>query len=290
MYKLYLPFIGTKEADFGTQVDGKCTIKIIDKKIYQTPDRWGETNSWFASNITLFGNNPFIVGMRGCPVEYRLWEDKVGSPPREDCYQHFTDHACNLVDTYNIPILEICNEPNVENTLPNPEQYWFGAWVENGDYYGAGRRYGDLLSACYPSLHAKGVKVLGGALNGEATSIPFLQGMLETGKCDYVSFHCYTYQGTDFVQEATEKINRIRNFTDKPLFITEVALISPEGLVYDTEVFRALQVEFFIWLKKYLKVLGIPFLWYSSDNTWRNCGLWRRGEPMPIWFEWIKGE
>lgn len=290
--KLYMPLIvNTAPPMYGVQVDGPLTIPVVQHRIYHMPARWMEDEQWLPDIASAVDPNPLIIGTRTCPEQYRLYPDRMGSEPSPEYYSAYVDWLVGLCERYHPYAVEVWNEPDCPlYTVPADQQWYYGAWVTQEDYFAAGRRYGALLGMAYEALRPMGVQVLGGALmNGAVVQGQwFLRGMLETGQCDYVSFHVYPYYGDDYravVESAFESVRSVSG--DMPLFITETALLThgnTEDL--DTPMFRAAQVDYLKWIRDYCAWSGIPWLWYAGDNTWQNCGLKRRGEFMPVWNAW----
>ncbi len=291
-HTIYLPvIINTAPPAFGVQIDGPLTIPVVQDRIYHTSVRWMEPGWWIPDTVSAVDPNPLVIGTKTTPEPYRLYPDRMGSEPKPEHYQDYVDFVVGLVDRYHPYAVEVWNEPDCPTySVPADNQYWYGAWVTDEDYYASGQRYGNLLSMVYQVLQPLGVQVLGGALqNGHVVQgREFLRGMLETGQCDYVSFHVYPYIDQDYKRVVYDAIDSIMSVAgDKPLFVTETALLTrgnTEDL--DTPEFQIAQAEYLCWMKNYMAWGGVPWLWYAGDNTWQNCGLKRRDELMPVWDVW----
>ena len=287
-YSVFLPTVmNTAPPTSGVQVDGPLTIPVEPNRLYQSPARWMQVDDWLGDNIAAFQPSPVIIGTKTCPEQYRLYTDRMGSEPRPEYYPDYADFVKQLALNYQPWAIEVWNEPDCPTySVPADVQYWYGAWVTDEDYYAAGRRYGNLLSCVYPVLHSTGCQVIGGALQNAhlIQGQEFLRGMLETGQCDYVSFHLYHhFNGPDYKESSQAVVDQLREKTDKPLIITEMALLTNGE---DTPEFQAAQVEHLVWHKEWAAEIGIPLIYYSSDNTWGKCGLKRRGKLMPVYYAW----
>ena len=290
LHTLYLPIVmNTAPPQYGVNIDGPVgDFPIEPNRIYQTPARWMGVDDWLHGNLSAFGYNPFIIGTHTCPEIYRMYPDRMGSEPRPECYEDFAMFV-EALSWHDPWAIEIWREPDCPTYSVKPEvQYWYGAWVTDEDYYAAGKRYGNLLSCVYPVLSSTGCLTIGGALQNPhlIQGQEFLRGMLETGECDYVSIHLYSHYNTDYKSQVEKTLHDIALLADRPLIVTETALLTTEGLAYDTPEFQAAQAEYLAWFRPMMIEAGIPWLWYASDNTWRNCGLKRRSSFMPVYDEW----
>lgn len=287
-YTVFLPVImNTTPPSYGVQLSGALTIPIVQNRIYHVSVAWQEPQPWIPDAASAIDPNPLILGTRTCPPEYRLFPDRMGSPPKPEHNPRIVEMVRSLVERYHPWGFEFWREPDCPvYSVPPENQYWYGAWVVNEDYYAAGRAYGDLLSMIYPVLKSTGCKVLGGALqNGHLVQgREFLRGMLETGRCDFVSFHVYPFFGEDYKKVVEQAVQSVRSMTYLPLFVTETALLTRGE---DTPEFQAAQVDYYHWQRDYFGQIGIPSLWYSGDdNGWYKCGFKRNGKLMPVYYAW----
>lgn len=297
MYNNYLPLISKPYLpEFGVQIDGPLTIPIKGYRLYHTNIRIANPEPWYLANIEAFEHNPYILDFKVIPQDWRIWPGRPGSPPKPEYYDDyifFILETIAKIDGHALPRpwgIEIFNEPAVENYLgsaDNPKyetQIWYGAWVENGDYRKAGLLYGDVLATVYPSIHALGINVLGGVLvDGSDNQLSFLSALLETGQLDYVSFHSYVHFNTSF-DTTLQNIERIKSVTSKPLIMTETSVIMGYDEAPDSPELQQQQVDYLRWLRRNV---DFPWLWYSQNGSWRQCGLTRNGYIAPVYYEWI---
>lgn len=279
--EIYLPIIFSDGPRFGCQVD--CDIAgseqwIISGRMYQTPARWVRLDSWMERNIAAFGDNPIILGSKTCPEEYRLWPDFLGSPPKSQYYSEFGEWAAGLSAKHQVWGFEIWNEPDVPRQFSVPE--YFGSWVDEDDFYLAGRAYGLFCAAVYEQIHATGAQVIAGALLGAQSSLEFAQGMVDGGlRCDYVSFHKYLHMDDDF--DAGYNFSaELQNIVKKPLIWSETNIMgdgSPEH--------RKRQAEYLIYLRNSYTWVGIAaLLVYSLHNwQWEYASLIADNQPTPAY-------
>jgi hypothetical protein len=287
LHTLYLPVVlNTAPPAYGVQIDGPLTIPVTQHRIYHTPVRWMEPGAWIPDTVSAVDPNPLIIGTRTCPEQYRLYPDRMGSPPKPEYYEKYVEFVVDLYERYHPWGIEVWNEPDCPTYSVPPENQWFyGAWVNNEDYYQAGRDYGELLAMVYSVLSGTGCQILGGALqNGHVVQgREFLRGMLETGLCDYVSTHIYPFYGDNFKQIVEQALQSVQSMTDKPLFISETALLTKGE---DTEAFKIAQAYYLSWLREYMAWDGTPWLWYSHESSWYSCGLYRDDKPTPVYDVW----
>ena len=271
-HTLFLPTVmNTALPAYGVNIDGPVgDFPIKPDCIYQSQAPWIGVPDWLADNIQAFEPNPFIIGTHTCPEEYRLYPDRMGSEPKPEYYQKFADFTLGLSVGLGPWAIEVWREPDCPTySVPPENQYWYGAWVTDEDYYAAGKRYGNLLSVVYPVLSGTGCLTIGGALQNPhlIQGQEFLRGMLETGECDYISIHLYSYFGEDYQSKTEQTLHDVMLLTDRPLIITETALLTTDGIAYDTPEFQAAQAEYLAWFKTSMAWAGIPWLWYAGDNT-----------------------
>jgi hypothetical protein len=285
MTEIYLPIVVTSgQPVLGVQVDANIAGNeqyVIENRMYQTPARWSGLDSWLLYNISMFGDNPFILGTKTCPPGYRLWEDFLGSPPKEECYIYFADFATELAEVYQPWGIELWNEPDVPRRFSVPNYY--GSWVDNDDkFYNYGKSYGKFCGEVYETIHNAGTKVIAGALLGSESSLEFLSGAVDDGfRADYVSYHTYLYM-TDEFDKPFRFAEKLRKLTTLPLILSETSIIGDGSLEHQQR-----QADYLTYLRKHQYWGGIDLiLWYSLFNNWNHTALVQNKLPtlaMEVW-------
>jgi hypothetical protein len=207
------------------------------------------------------------------------------------------------VPPYNVKYWEIGNEPDA----PISANDLWGCWGDYREPYFGGQYYGNMLATVIPYIKQANpnVKILNGGLlldcdpslsncrNREMAN--FLEGMAVSGvinQLDYVNFHAYDYQGihlgvfgssgwgTSYQNDPAlvAKVAFIRNVLNKyglgnmPLINTETAVLnfdaSCNALCMQN---KALYVG-----RSYAAAIAqglVANVWYQSDNSWANSGL-----------------
>ena len=296
----YFPIILNERIPIlGVQIDGaiygNTTSYLVPNRVYQSPARWTEIEAergvyvftdWLDKNVAYFGDNYIIIGTKTTPIWARVWE-KQGSPPKEEYYLSYAKFLVAICERYDIWGIEVYNEPDVEKDLvDDATQYWFGAWVEGTDYYGAGVRYGQMMSVVYPFVKDKcNVKLISGALIGEETSLEFLRGMLDGGlQTDYISYHKYIYNRDQF-SKIYEFEKKIKNITSIPIIVTETSVLSNLG----GDEHQQIKADYIDYLKETLSGSDISLVEiYSWNNGWRNSELLPNNIPSLSYYEWAK--
>jgi hypothetical protein len=213
---------------------------------------------------------------------------------------------------YSIKYFEIGNEQDAPTAgFTGPEIY--GCWGDPNDPYYGGRYYADVLKQVYPKMKAANpnVQVLVGGLlmdcdpvnpptGKTCTMSKYLEGILVNGGRDYfdaVSFHSYDYYegGVGKYSNSnwhsawnttgptlTAKISYMRsllaqyNAIEKPLFLTEVALLCQEAYRDDCNSASFHQTKSFFIAQAYAASIeqGVQAtIWYHQYNMWNNTGL-----------------
>ena len=285
MNEIYLPIVVTSgQPILGVQVDANILGNeqyVIENRMYQTPARWSGLDSWLLYNITMFGDNPFILGTKTCPLEYRLWEDFLGSPPKPQYYYKFGEWVSTISQEYHPWGIEIWNEPDVPKRFSVPDYY--GSWVDDDDkFYNSGKNYGKFCGEVYDVIHNAGTKVIAGALLGSESSLEFLSGALDARlRADYISYHTYLYMTDDF-DKPFRFVEKLRQVTNLPLILSETSIIGDGS---PTHLQR--QADYLTYLRKHQYWEGIDLiLWYSLFNNWHNTALVQNTLPtlaMEVW-------
>lgn len=259
----------------GAQVDtdiGAYANKIIDGRMYQSPVRWTDVEKvqgmreypfWLRNNISAFRSNPFILGFKTCPEWARLWKDKPGSPPMPEYYEAFGNFIVQTINLYRPWGVEIWNETDVPNTLPNDLQWWFGAWVEGSDYFGAGKRYGEMMNVIYPIIKKTFVKVLAGAVIGAMpSSIDFLRGAMSVNMpTDIISIHKYLNPGDNY-SDLYKLADAAYSAARFPIAVTETNVKNS----IDSQSLKDDQVEYLKWIL----ANDNPNIHYVQLYSWNN--------------------
>ena len=284
----------------GLQVDGSVLGYekfIVSHKVYQSPLRWTDAEevrgkyifpAWLDHNVEVFKSvdADLILGIKTCPEWARLWKDKQGSPPLPEFYGACAEFIRAGIERYKPKAIAFCNEPDVDKDLVSDAiQYWFGAWVINGDYYGAGRRYGEAFNYIYSKLKPlyPNTLFIAGELIGERTSLEFLSGMLSVNlKADYISYHKYIHNKTQF-NALFDFANEIKKLTSIPLIITETNIVSDIG----GDIHEQLKADYVKHIYDRIGWEEIELVeFYSLDNSWRNTPFCPNKVPTPAYDVW----
>lgn len=283
---IFLPVVVSPGPRFGCQVDDDIAGfegRIVPGRLYQTPARWAGIDPWLGRNVAAFGDNPFIIGTKTCPLEYRLWPDFLGSPPQSQYYGEFGEWASTISREYHPWGIEIWNEPDVPRQFSVPE--YFGSWVDEDDFYLAGRAYGLFCAAVYEQIHATGAQVIAGALLGGESSLVFAAGMMDGGlRCDYVSYHKYLGMGDPF-DTGFVFADRLREIVNVPLIWNETNILGDGSPTH-----QAKQAEYVKYLRERCGWEGVAgVLIYSFHNwMWENAALIIDGDLTPAYMEFAR--
>jgi hypothetical protein len=179
---------------------------------------------------------------------------------------------------YNIKYWEIGNEVDVDPSLVPPDSY-YGCWGNKKDKYYGGGYYAQMLQYAYPAIKAADPQaqvMIGGLLvNCDPTNpqpgmdckpAMFLEGILSAGGGPYfdiVSFHAFAFYMNGLITEnignwqprggiILGKASFLREVmanygVNKPLIISEAALLCPEGQVGcepESDAFRDAQATY----------------------------------------------
>ena len=239
-------------------------------------------------------------------------------PDKLDEFAQFLDELVKRysVPPYNVKYWELGNEPDVpvSTTLTN-----YGCWGDSSDlqYFG-GDEYAAMLQVAYPAIKAADPQaqvLIGGLLldcdpsfDTGCYSGKFFEGILATGGGSYfdiVSFHAYPFFHIPVNPNITNRIHDLDHpnwvhrtgrgiilgkadflrekmaayAIDKPLLLTEAALVCPEWgngcTPSPAPEFFEKQAEFVVSL--YTRSIAENFLgsiWYTlEDSKWRSSGL-----------------
>lgn len=158
--------------------------------------------------------------------------------------------------------------------------------VGSTPYYG-GEQYKKILELAYPLVKEVNPQavIVAGAMMLDCPSCPranWAVPWITEGNYDAVSFHSYSYDGSD--AKLLEQIKFLRQYTNKPLYLTETALLSS---VCDAD-YDQKAVE---WAKTIKNNADISMaIWYTITPTpWECAGLvdssWQK---KPVYYEWTK--
>ena len=248
-------------------------------------------------------------------------------PLKPTRYDEYAEFLAALITRYgqppyNIKLLEIGNEPDVDHNLA-PADFGFGCWGEANDAFFGGEAYGNMLQEIYPAVKAADpdAQVLVGGLlldcppeNGpQCLPGMFLDGILESGaggSFDGVAFHAYDFYGLDLGLYGnsnwdsfsfttgpvlTAKIEFLRDrleaygHGDKYLIGTESALLCGSDTGGDPECLTetALDSQAIYLAHAYTAGLANDLtvnIWYSLNQKWRNVNLLTiDNEPKPAY-------
>lgn len=246
-------------------------------------------------------------------------------PVAANSIDEFAQFMRNLVARYSVPpynikYWEIGNEVDVDPNLVTPNSV-FGCWGDEDDAYYGGGYYADMLRQVYPAIKAadsQATVAIGGLLlDCDPTNPPpgktckpsrFLEGILRNSGgayFDVVSFHAFALYLPGQIYEMSPnwsvrggvllgKISFLREVlatyhVNKPLLITEAALVCPEYVSECNPVssaFLEAQADYIAWL--YLRswaqrIMGV--MWYTlEDSQWRSSGLYLSSTPKPAYY------
>lgn len=297
---IYLPIvIKSDRLDLGVQIEGSTPtadlvpftapvhLKAYWDECEQTPGEY----TWPAKlcgQVEVFRNNGnrIIIGTRTTPPFY--WSDPAHqSPPRIEYYSAYADFLVALVDRFNPWGIEIYNEPSAE-WVPETERL-IGCWGPVG-----GAEYGTLVAYVSQRLKAErpAVKILAGALNGEA--LLFAQDFLNSAGhlYDYVSFHWYYHSSAQYANLFNTATD-LTWITSKPLVCTETSYLYDERTpeqdtnqaIYLRSIIETGNQSF--WLDRMPMIL-----WYThSGNGWRHSDLIEDGDKkqvFQVWYNYLR--
>jgi hypothetical protein len=258
------------------------------------------------------------------------WAQKIPGvtcgPVAQPYFDEFAQFLGSLVarysaPPYNIKYWEIGNEVDVDPSMVLPDSY-FGCWGDQSNQYYGGQYYGQMLQYVYPAIKAADPQaqvLLGGLLvNCDPTNpqpgmdckpAMFLEGILSAGGGPYfdiVSFHAFAFYMNGLITEnignwqprggiVLGKINFLREVmanygVNKPLILTEAALLCPEGEVGcepESDAFRDAQATYVAML--YTRTWNVNLLgtvWFTLEGPgWRNSALtYLNGSPKPSYY------
>jgi hypothetical protein len=283
---VYLPIIHAPDPlePFGAQIDGHVVGVeqwIVPNRIYQIPVRW----DGYAESQALYDRDAEIIrqaggrvaiGIRCVPLEYRLWPEYVASPPKPTAFPSLADFVGSVALRLGACYVELFNEPNVGRDAARQYETLFGAWMIDGeDPTLSGRRYGSMLRAVYPHLHALGLVVYAGALMLNSWWSYFLQG-IGNAPLDCVSWHCYLTQDAPFTR-VDDIARQIRIINPAQQAITETSVLSD----IDSAALMQRQADWLKYLVDTRVRLGMRTVtWYClAANDWMHSDLVHNGDP-----------
>jgi hypothetical protein len=270
-----------------------------------------------------------ILVIRDAPDWARVHYAYPCGPILEDKLETFASFVYEAVlrysaPPYNVRYWELGNEPDVDHSLVRTNSA-YGCWGDrNDDYYG-GSYYAEMLKVVYPAIKAANpdVEVLIGGLlldcdptnaaeNEDCTPARFLEGVLINGGGGYfdaLSYHSYFHYWGSLAEEETwrsweprggvnlGKIDFLREVTaaygyEKPVFLTEIALLCPEqaGGYFNAycnppgEEFYEAQADYVVWtyIRSWASGLSGIIWFYMESPGWRNAAmLVGDQEPLP---------
>lgn len=236
-------------------------------------------------------------------------------PVAEEYFPAFAAFMQDLVarysqSPYNVKYFELGNEPDVGvGVVSGNMQY--GCWGDPNDANFGGGYYAEMLKVVYPAIkeaNPEAQVLIGGLLLDCDPANPlegrtcqeanFLEGILANGGGDYfdvVSFHGYPFFTANGIQDETNrnwgarggvvlgKINFLvevlqKYGVEKPLFLTETALLCPEWSSVCNppgDAFYTAQAQYVARLYLNVWANGVTgTIWYPFDGPgWRYSGL-----------------
>lgn len=200
--------------------------------------------------ITVFGSPPWANGTEfNCKL------------PLPEYWGKFLDWTFAVIERYDPVYLSLWREPD---TSYDGADMFFGCI---GEDYAAGLAYGEFFNFIYTAVKDEypDLQIFAGELLDPQQD--FFLGMLDAiVAADGISFHHYPRCNTDYSMD--RKIQRLRNQTSLPLYMTEGSLI------YDTQSLECdqQQVEYFNYLFSQPDIEF--FVWYTLGcNGWENADM-----------------
>jgi len=261
-HTIYTPFIGgqqrTRKSNVGVEIESSAAT--LDK--YYNPYtrlkvsvRWSEVEAqrgqydWSTLDSKLGNYHADWITVKTTP-EWALDDEPMCKLPGGKHWADFHRFVQAVIDRYQPGYIEIWNEPNVTES-PFPAQ--FGC-------VGDAPLYGEFVEKLYGNV--TGAKIIIGAVS--SIDDDYIAAMLveAKGKFDGISFHCYEYFYNGISDTCRDQYRRLAKMTDKPVYLSETAVIYREGKVsdyYDAQI------------KHYQRLKELPTLWFwytLGYNAW----------------------
>ena len=232
---------------------------------------------------------PLLMG-RPVVLGFRNWTGEPEClPPPPDEYDDWAAWVATttqdyIADGHTIIAVEVWNEPE-----PADGGHYWGCW---GNTEEAGAQYAELVREVYQRIGGQ-VDVIGGALMFYTLPEPppFWIGAIGGGVDDYldgVSYHNYSGWPTNNWETVFDKADILRQYTDKPLWVTETSLMCDNDC---GEQFEHDQAAYLDYVMNGASAHGIEaVMWFMAGyNNWRNTDLVREDYSFkPVFYEYEK--
>ncbi len=267
-----------------------------------------------------------ILIVRSTPTWAQKYEGYFCGPMGEEYLDYFASFMGQLVEKYsvepyNVNFFELWNEPDEARARVYAPDAVLGCWGEVDDPEFGGDYYAEMLKVVYPVIkkaNPRAQLVLGGLVlpcepggDSYCEMSRFLEGILKVGGGDYfdfVNFHSYTAydpsQSSVILMEKNEYwwadsggqvegrlayLNKLLETyqVEKPIILTEVALIDPNDAASDDlAAYEQDKAEYLVWLYVRNSARGIKVTnWYHLDRYgWLKGGLLdEANHPLPVY-------
>lgn len=284
---IFLPFVSKyTRSNVGVESEGgfeNLEKYYNDKTRLKVSVRWSEVEAvcgqydWSTLDRKLGSYHADWITVKCTPD----WALPDGEPmcklPSGENWAAFHKFVQAVIDRYGPEFIEIWNEPDVlYEDMPPENAVYFGC-------VGDASLYGEFCEKLYGNV--TGAKIIIGAVS--SIDDYYIRDMLveAKGKFDGISFHCYEYYYSGLSDTCRSEYKRIAGMTDKPVYISETAVIYREGSLlgyYDA------QIEQYWRLKKDLLT---PWFWYTLVDNWPqpvSTDMIGPDGPRPIWYEYNK--
>jgi hypothetical protein len=302
-FKLFLPMVvSDPHTRLGVQIetalDGLVDSSLpylVGGSVAQIPVYWERVEQsrgvyiWPSNidhNVVALTGHDLIMGARMAPAWARIDTAKNCSAVRRDCFPDYANFLAAVAKRYHLFAIEIWNEPNVDPGEVGDDVSSYYGCIGRG--YESGKYYGEMLKAVYMGIKRANpqTQVLAGALfMGWDTA--FIQGMVEAGQFDCISYHAYPVDLVDTFDLAYRKAYLIHGIAPGvPLWLTETSLLSDSG----GADFEERQAKYLAYILDDVKnresqIMGIN--WYTLyGGGWRNSDLAAKGRKKPAWWRY----
>ena len=224
-----------------------------------------------------------VLTVKMAPAWARLKDARLcGRPDNPLDYAEFVAEVAKRYQ--GILAIEIWNEPDTNLGAAD----YYGCWGDPAEPYYGGLFYKAVLDVSYPAIKLANPEtiVIAGALTlpceGACAMDTYIQGWANSPNYDAVSFHHYP------IDSDTTRLNNailyLRQFTDKPLWLSETAIIA--GNCTTTQEQQS--VEWANILKSEWRLSSIA--WFALQPTGWYCVdlLYPDWTEKPVYKEWAK--
>lgn len=298
-YQIYFPLVVQHnhpiDQGLGVQIEGAY---LQERDQYLAPGSFVKISvNWNTTEPEpgVYNWPPILDGLDGYPLLVNVknappWA-RLGGPTAPECggvapdhYSDYTTLILRLLNNHpNIRAVELWNEPDLIPDSPEAQSFY--------GCIGDGEVYAQLVCAVTPILHEAypGVIVIAGAL-GNPQDITFLANFANSCQAeDIISFHHHEKfwsSGKPNSHPDTWQAGRIANtvgiLTNKPVWLTETAIICPDIPCPESD-FEQIQQQYATWLLE--QPIRVK-VWYTlADNSWPNyqTDLCFLGYCRPAW-------